>query len=184
MADKQTQVTTSTLVKATMSNKTRTTLIETDLKKGTYTIICECTINKYQADYTLSVYYPRHTNLIMELENPLVRKRAYLDMICGTAIQNGKKEYLSQSENIRRYSFWSEKLSLFVYVFTNNTSEKYCIMEKIKIEGDYDCSINIDQAGYMKLYLPSQSKKAIIFRFKKSINSKVDILEHSMQVVH
>jgi len=57
-------------------------------------------------------------------------------------------------------------------------------MEKIKIEGDYDCSINIDQAGYMKLYLPSQSKKAIIFRFKKSINSKVDILEHSMQVVH
>jgi hypothetical protein len=182
--NKDTRGTVSTLYKATMSSKTRTAMIESDLTKGSYTIICECPkdSNSHIRDYVLSVYYPKHQNFEMELENPMVKKRAYVDMICGTAIQNGVKDYLTENENVRRYTFWSEKLKLFVYVFTNNSVEKFCILEKLQISGQYTCNIALEE-DYMKLYLPAMSKKAVIFKFEKSSEAKVKVLEHSMQAI-
>jgi hypothetical protein len=171
----------STLVRATMSSKTRTTMIDGELSQGSYTIVAECTFADYQHDYVLSVYYPRGVDLQLEEENALVRKRAYLDMICGTAIQNGTKDYLTENQNVRRYSFWSEKLNLFVYVFTNNSRDKFCIAEKLKITGEYECNIDVKN-NYMKLYLPALSKKAVIFKFKSSQFNKIEVEEHTMQV--
>lgn len=167
--EKGNALTSATLIKATVSYKTRTSVLEVDLKKGNYTLIIDCTqeSHKTQADYILSVYYPSKSRVTMEVESNLVKKRAYLDMICSTAIQNGTKEYLSELENIRRYTFTSEKLHLFVYVYTNNTNEKHCVLDLLQIKGDYDCNIDLTN-NYAKLYLPPHSKKAIIFRFKKT----------------
>ena len=133
------------LMKAAMSTQTRTTVLEVDLKKGNYTLIVDSAvdISKFKPDFTLSVYYSKKVNLNMTVENNLIKKRAYLDMICATAIQNGTKEYLSESENVRRYTFNSEKLHLFVYVYTNNTDHKYSILDKLQIKGDYLCSLDI-----------------------------------------
>jgi len=175
---------TAILVKAAMSTDSRTTMLEVDLKKGIYTLIVDCAvdISKVKADFILSVYYPKKINLNMVVENNLIKKRAYLDMICATAIQNGTKEYLSELENVRRYTFNSEKLHLFVYVYTNNTNEKYSILDKLQIKGDYVSSLVIID-GYARLYLPAHSKKAIIFRFNKAADNSVQMLEHSMKKV-
>merc|ERR1712110_454721 len=116
----------------------------------------------------------------MEEENVLVTKRAYLDMICRTAIENYKaKDYLGDDEKLRRYTFRSEKLSIFVILFTDNTHEKYTVMEKLDVQGEYECNINIEQR-YMKLTLPPMSKKAVIFKFRKLHTEQVKIVEHTM----
>lgn len=107
-------------------------MIEVELPKGTYTIICECSKDdkKFQTEFIASVYYPRKYDLILKEENQLVKRRAYLDMICGTTIQNGEKLVLVKNQDIRRYTFRSEKLQLLVYVYTNNTREKYSVLEQ------------------------------------------------------
>lgn len=166
-----------------MSKKTRTTLLEVELSKGSYTIICECEKTQYMKDYTLSLCHQPTASIYMEEEDNLVTKRAYKDIICGMAIQHGTKEFLEDNNATRRYSFFSEKLGLFVYVYTNNTHKKYVVMEKLNIVGEHECNVNVDQDGYMKFYMPAMSKKCITFKFKDAKNSKVQIDEHTMQVV-
>jgi len=179
--NKKTSTTTSTLIQAKMSSKTRANILEVELPKGSYTIIGDFSENpKFQTDYVMSVYYPQNVSFEMEEENVLVTKRAYLDMICRTVIENYKcKDYLGDDEKVRRYTFRSEKLSLFVILFTNNTHEKYTVMEKLDTQGEYECNINIEK-GYMKLTLPPMSKKAVIFKFKKLQHEQVTIQEHTM----
>lgn len=87
--NKKTSSTTSALIQAKMSSKTRANVLEVELPKGSYTIIGDCSEEKkYQLDFVMSVYYPKNVSFEMEEENILVRKRAYLDMICRTVIEN------------------------------------------------------------------------------------------------
>jgi len=64
-----------------------------------------------------------------------------------------------------------------VLVYTNNNSrEKYTIMEKLDIKGEYECNVNIEM-GTMRLHLPAMSKKAVIFKFRKAMDAKVRVLQ-------
>jgi len=169
-----------------MTQNSRTTMVEAELTKGTYTIICECSNSnkKYKTEFIASVYYPRKYELILKEENQLVKRRAYLDMICGTTIQNGEKEILVKNQDVRRYTFRSEKLQLLVYVYTNNTREKYSVLEQLEVSGEYECNMELENKQ-IQFYLPPLCKKAVIFLLKRSPDgiTEVDIVDHVMKAV-
>lgn len=170
------------LIKATSNGNKRSTFFEMRLDPGTYKILVDIE-NKgelFERKYDMII----HSSNDWFKQTPLplaLTKNLIMETFSNLAVQRGKVELLNKERSLRRYSFKSEKIGIYVITYANRSSNCYSILDKIDIKGsEFKLSKPIEH-GKFRVTVASNVKKFIVIRFSGK-DFEVKILDCSVRV--
>lgn len=190
------------LIKATVnSSDQRSTFCEIRLEPGTYKLIVDVenpesshiqNLETDEFDTSMSpeeklaikknLRLPRSYDLILHSTRdlfklkdlvPKVSNSVMMETFSNLAIQRGSIHPLNEDNSLRRYIFQSSKIGICIFTYANRSSQTYSTVEKMGIRGDFTASKNIEN-GKLRISLPSNSKKFVVFRFEDVLDGQED----------
>lgn len=96
-----------------------------------------------------------------------------METLSNLAIQRGQVQSLNEDGSLRRYIFQSSKIGLCVLTYANRSAVTYGTVEKLDVNGNFTCSKAIEN-GKLRLSLPSNSKKYVVFKFEDLLDCGED----------
>lgn len=172
------------LQKAIYTNESRDSLLETVQKPGEYVLMIQGDLKKDDSrDYMLNIHYSKASKLAAEEDLNVKNTKAFNDMLCNICIQKGDRDKLTSDGEVSRYKFYSKRLGLQIFAYTNPTEYKLNIIDQLSPESrPYFCKKEIKDNNFMKLTLNPRSKKAINFRFPWGSDAQLSVVDHVMGV--
>lgn len=160
----------------------RSTFCEMRLDPGYYKIIVdvESKGEEFSRLYHLIFHATKNDFEIDDIQAKMTGK-LLMETLSNLAIQRGSVHALNKERSLRRYVFSSKKLGICIFTFANRSGNCYIVLDKLKIEGDFKISRSLENEK-LRVSLPSNSKKFVVFRYDSEKSFGVEVLESSCMV--
>ena len=151
-------------------------------------LICEAENYSSNKDFQINIYNEKSINTTLESLTTNTINRAYKDIMSNLATITGKRNFLvtncnnilqDNNNRVMRYDFVSMKLGIGLFYYVNDSKDKLAISTQFKIDGQYDCDINLgdrikdrstkenkdsEDKGCVTLCMEPSSKKSVCFK--------------------
>lgn len=171
------------LIKASVNGlDSRSTFSEMRLEPGNYKIVVdvESKEEEFSRQYHLILHSTKEDFSIEDIDRKLTGK-FLMETLSNLAIQRGSVHPLNKEKSLRRYAFSSKKLGLCIFTFANRSSCFYTVLDILNVEGEFKISRPLEN-GKLRVSLPSNSKKFVVFKYDSEKTFSVEVLESSCMI--
>lgn len=169
------------LVRAVQNHRGKRALFDVRLRAGEYHLVAGTfdQSGSPQKRYSLIL----HSTTTIERYKDIPSRES--EKIMGKVLANlslarGSADALTSNNSVKRYAYSSAKLGLCVVCYVNRSPSLYKVVEDLKTEGRFIVNREIEE-GRVRIDLPANSKKMIVFRFERE-DFKISIIETAIAI--